>query len=232
MDRTVLVVEDDARIAEVIAEQLGEEGFTVCLARSVSQALALLSERAPDLAVLDVALPDGSGFEICRRIREGGERFDSAIPVLMLSGRTDEVDVLRGFQRGADDYVRKPFSVPELMARIDVLMSRGRRRASGVLRIGRLEVDTDARLVRYAGTALELSGKEYDLLVLLASDPGVVRTKQELLRRIWDAPSTLQTRTVDSHASRLRRKLIVAGAPGDPVVNAWGRGYRLEIAGA
>ena len=132
MDRTVLVVEDDARIAEVIAEQLGEEGFTVCLARSVSQALALLSERAPDLAVLDVGLPDGSGFEICRRIREGGERFDSAIPVLMLSGRTDEVDVLRGFQRGADDYVRKPFSVPELMARIDVLMSRGRRRASGV----------------------------------------------------------------------------------------------------
>ena len=101
-----------------------------------------------------------------------------------------------------------------------------------MLRIGRLEVDTDARLARYAGTVLELSGKEYDLLVLLASDPGVVQTKQELLRRIWDAPSTLQTRTVDSHASRLRRKLIIAGAPGDPVVNAWGRGYRLEIAGA
>ena len=232
MDKTVLVVEDDARIAEVIAEQLGEEGYAVCLARSVAQAIELLDERSPVLAVLDVALPDGSGFEICRKIRAGGDRFDSTMPVLMLSGRTDEVDVLRGFQRGADDYVRKPFSVPELMARVEVLMARGRRRGGGVLQIGRLEVDIDARLARYAGQVLDLSAKEYDLLVLLASDPGAVQTKHELLRRIWDAPSTLQTRTVDSHASRLRRKLVAAGAPGDPIVNAWGRGYRLEIAGA
>ena len=229
MKKRVLILEDDDRIAAAIVEQLHEEGFATECARTVAEAIVALDERAPDLAILDVALPDGSGFEVCRHIRRGGKRFDSAIPVLLLSGRTDETDVLRGFERGADDYVRKPFSMNELLARISVLATRGRRRGGEVLQIGRLEVDTRTRVARFDGSALELAGKEYELLVELASDPGM-HSKEELLHRVWDAPTDLRTRTVDSHASRLRRKLIDAGAPGDPVVNAWGRGYRLEIA--
>ena len=180
--------------------------------------------------VIDVSLPDGSGFELCRRIRDGGEGWDPGLPILFLSARTEEIDVLRGFERGGDDYLRKPFSMPELLARLRALEARGRRPAPRErIAVGPLEIDSGSRHAWWRGAELPLAGKEYELLLELSREPGTVRTKADLLRRVWGLPAGLRTRTLDSHASRLRRKLSAAGAPGDPIVNVWGRGYRLEV---
>jgi two-component system phosphate regulon response regulator PhoB len=226
---TVLVVEDDARVASGIADQLREEDYDVHVARSAREAGSLLATRSPHAAVLDVMLPDGSGFDLCRRVRRGGGDWDPSLAILMLTARGDEADVLRAFERGADDYLRKPFSMPELVARLRALLARRRRAPAPVLHVGELVVDVAAGVASYGGRRLELPGKEFALLAELASEPGALRTKQELLARVWEWPGSVQTRTVDSHASRLRRKLVAAGAPGDPVVNSWGRGYRLEL---
>jgi DNA-binding response OmpR family regulator len=185
----------------------------------------------PDIAVVDIGLPDGSGLDVLRRLRCGADRLDSGTPVLVLTARTEEVDVLRGFDRGADDYLRKPFALPELIARIHALLARGRR-VHADIRVGELLLEPAARRASWAGAELPLSGREYDLLLELARDPGAVRSKADLLREVWRMPATMRTRTVDSHASRLRRKLVAAGAPSDPIVNEWGRGYRLEVARA
>jgi DNA-binding response OmpR family regulator len=231
MGRTVLLVEDEERIADVLAEQLGAEGLEVRQARSLRQALRVLDELVPDVAIIDIGLPDGSGLDVLRRLRCGADRLDSGTPVLLLTGRTEEADVLRGFERGADDYLRKPFALPELIARVNALLVRGRRLHTDI-RIGQLLLEPSARRASWAGSELPLSGREYDLLLELARDPGTVRSKADLLREVWRMPATLRTRTVDSHASRLRRKLVAAGAPSDPIVNEWGRGYRLEVARA
>ena len=151
--------------------------------------------------------------------------------MLVLTARTEEVDVLRGFDRGADDYLRKPFALPELIARVHALLARGRR-VHADIRVGELLLEPAARRASWGGAELPLSGREYDLLLELARDPGAVRSKADLLREVWRMPATMRTRTVDSHASRLRRKLVAAGAPSDPIVNEWGRGYRLEVARA
>src|SRR5262249_22080956 len=133
------------------------------------------------------------------------------------------------FERGADDYVKKPFGMAELVARVRAVVSRRRRSPTETLRVGDLVVDVAARRAFLGTVELRLAGKEFALLVELAAEPGAVRTKQELLQRVWDCPSHVRTRTVDSHASRLRRKLVEAGASGDPILNTWGRGYRLEL---
>ena len=122
MRRTVLLVEDEAKIADVLAEQLGEEGFDVRQARSLRQALRMLDDLVPDVAIIDIGLPDGSGLDVLRRLRCGADRLDSGTPVLVLTARTEEADVLRGFERGADDYLRKPFALPELIARVHALL--------------------------------------------------------------------------------------------------------------
>jgi two-component system response regulator BaeR len=214
----VLVVEDDARLAAVIAEQLHEEDFDVRLARSIAEAERLLPDLRPHCVLLDVGLPDGSGFDLCRRLRRAGGSWDPSLAIIMLTARVEEADVLRGFERGADDYVRKPFSIPELVSRVRVALVRRRPAGGGDLHVERLMIEV-----------LELAGKEFALLVELASDPGVLCSKQDLLERVWDYRSRGRTRTVDSHASRLRRKLQAAGAPGDPIANVWGAGYRLEL---
>jgi DNA-binding response OmpR family regulator len=225
----VLVVEDDARLAAVIAEQLHEEDFDVKLARSIAEAERMLPGLRPHCVLLDVGLPDGSGFDLCRRLRRAGGSWDPSLAIIMLTARVEEADVLRGFERGADDYVRKPFSMPELVSRVRVALVRRRPAGGGDLRVERLLVDLGSRTATYADQVLELAGKEFALLVELASDPGVLCSKQDLLERVWDYRSRGRTRTVDSHASRLRRKLQAAGAPGDPIANVWGAGYRLEL---
>jgi two-component system, OmpR family, response regulator len=225
----VLVVEDDVRLAAVIGEQLHEEDFDVRLARSIAEAERLLPDLRPHCVLLDVGLPDGSGFDLCRRLRRAGGSWDPSLAIIMLTARVEEADVLRGFERGADDYVRKPFSIPELVSRVRVALVRRRPAGGGDLSVERLMVDLGSRTATYADQVLELAGKEFALLVELASDPGVLCTKQDLLERVWDYRSRGRTRTVDSHASRLRRKLQAAGAPGDPIANVWGAGYRLEL---
>ncbi len=190
---TLLLVEDDLGLRTFLADNLTADGFTVLLADSVRDAVRLLEYRQPDMALVDLGLPDGSGLDLIRRVREAdgvASRLDPGVPLVILTGRSSELDRVRGFDRGADDFVCKPFSYAEL---------RGRRVA--------------------------LSQKEFALLKALAASPTRVFTKEELLRDVWGFRSMGATRTLDSHACRLRQKL---GTAGDRfVVNVWGVGYRL-----
>jgi DNA-binding response OmpR family regulator len=228
-DPTVLLVEDDPLVRGFLADNLIADGFAVVGAESLGEALRRLELAPPDVAVVDVCLPDGSGLELLARVRAAGSagtRVDPALPMLVLSGRGEELDRVRGFDRGADDYVVKPFSYPELRRRIEALLRRaGDRVSTGLLRIGELEIDPVSREVRVGGAPAELSSKEFALLLALAAQPTRVFTKEELLRDVWGYRSMGRTRTLDSHACRLRTKLAVGGAR--YVVNVWGVGYRL-----
>jgi DNA-binding response OmpR family regulator len=226
---TILLVEDDAPTRTFLADNLTADGYELLVADCARDALRLLETKFPDVALVDLGLPDGSGLDIVRRVRASdgvASRIDPAVPLVVLSGRAGELDRLRGFERGCDDYVCKPFSYPELRARVEALLRRADvRRRPGRLRVGELEVDAVARVVRLRGAAVELSQKEFALVRTLASDPTRVFTKDELLRTIWGFRTLGSTRTLDSHACRLRHKL---GRAGDRfVVNVWGVGYRL-----
>jgi DNA-binding response OmpR family regulator len=183
----------------------------------------------PDLAIVDLGLPDSDGLELLHLVREADRvagHLDPDLPLLVLTGRAGELARLRAFERGADDYVTKPFSYHELHARILALLRRSRRRpGTGRLRVGPLEVDSIARQVWLRGESLDLSKKEFALLRALAAEPNRVFTREELLRGVWGFRAMGQTRTLDSHAFRLRKKLNVAGDRF--VVNVWGVGYRL-----
>jgi DNA-binding response OmpR family regulator len=226
---TLLLVEDDPAIRTFLADNLTADGFDLLVADSARDARRLLETKAPDLAIVDVGLPDASGLELIATVRAAdaaASRLDPHQPFLVISGRGTELDRLRGFERGCDDYVVKPFSYPELLGRIRALLRRCRpRRRLGSLRVGELELDPLTRDVRLRGRLLELSQKEFALLRALAAEPTRVFTKEELLRDVWGFRSLGTTRTLDSHACRLRRKL---GFDGDSfVVNVWGVGYRL-----
>ena len=223
---TILVAEDDATTRTFLADELTADGYDVLVADCAKDALRLAETKFPDLVIVDVGLPDASGLEIVRRIREAdgvASRIDPSTPLLLLSGRCGEVDRVRGFERGADDFVAKPFSYPELRGRVGALLRRadGRRRL-GRVRVGPLELDPSARIVRLDGRPVDLTQKEYALLRVLAAHPMRVHTKDELLRTVWGFRSSGQTRTLDSHACRLRAKL-----GGEFVRNVWGVGYRL-----
>jgi len=227
---TILVAEDDAATRTFLADELTADGYDLLLAEGARDALRLLETKFPDLVVLDVGLPDGSGLDVVRRIRTAdglASRIDPDTPVLLLSGRAAELDRLRGFDRGADDFVAKPFSYPELRSRIGALLRRadGRRRLARV-RVGALELDPLTRTVALDGAPLSLTQKEFALLRTLASEPTRVWTKDELLRTVWGFRARGTTRTLDSHACRLRAKLAAQGG-GRYVLNVWGVGYRL-----
>jgi len=226
---TVLVVEDDDATRTFLADNLTADGYELLVAENVRDGLRLLGTKFPDVAVIDLGLPDGSGLDIVRLARASdgvASRIDPAVPVLVLSGRAGELDRLRGFERGCDDYLCKPFSYPELRARVAALLRRADlRRRPARLRVGDLEVDSAARVVRLRGAPVDLSQKEFALLRALASDPTRVFTKDELLRTIWGFRALGSTRTLDSHACRLRHKLARFGDRF--VVNVWGVGYRL-----
>jgi DNA-binding response OmpR family regulator len=233
----ILVVEDDVPTRTFLADNLTADGYDVLLAGSLEDALRTLEYHRVDLVVVDVGLPDGSGLELVRKVRESGgpgSRLDERLPLLVVSGRAGETDRVRGFERGADDFVSKPFSYGELRLRVAALLRRSReRRSQGRLRVGELELDPVAREVRLRGARVTLSQKEFALLRQLASEPTRVWTKAELLRDVWGFRALGATRTLDSHACRLRQKL---SARGDRfVINVWGVGYRLvdgEVADA
>jgi DNA-binding response OmpR family regulator len=229
MADSILIVEDDPLIRTFLADNLTADGYDLLVAGTIDQALVELESRRPDLAVIDLRLPDGSGLDLIRRVRAAdrvGSRIDPALPLIVLSGRGGELDRVRGFERGADDYVVKPFAYPELRLRIDAILTRTRgRNDSGLLRVGELEIDPVARLARVRGRPLTLAAKEFALLRTLASAPTRVFTKEELLREVWGFRSIGSTRTLDSHACRLRQKLRVHGD--QFLVNVWGVGYRL-----
>jgi DNA-binding response OmpR family regulator len=227
---TILVVEDDAATRTFLADNLTADGYELLVADTAAAGMRLLETKFPDLALVDIGLPDASGFEVLRRVREAdgvASRVDPATPLVLLTGRDGELDRVRGFERGADDYICKPFSYPELRGRVAALLRRARQRrgGGGRIRIGDLELDAAARTARLRGAPLALSQKEFALLRMLASEPVRVFTKDELLRQIWGFRHMGTTRTLDSHACRLRRKL---GVHGDKyVVNVWGVGYRF-----
>ena len=226
---TILVVEDDAPVRTFLADNLTADGHEVLVAGTVRDALRLLEYRRPDLAVVDLGLPDGSGLDLLRRVRTAdgvASRLDPTMPLVVLTGRTGEIDRIRGFERGADDFVPKPFSYGELRLRLRAVLRRTRpRQALGRLRVGDLEVDPPSREVRLRGRRIPLASKEFALLRALATEPTRVFTKEELLRDVWGFRAMGATRTLDSHACRLRHKLA---RDGDRyVINVWGVGYRL-----
>ena len=226
---TILVAEDDATTRRFLADELTADGYELLIAETVTDAVRLLGTKFPDLAILDVGLPDGSGLDIVRRVRAADgatSRIDRDTPLLLLSGRCAETDRVRAFEQGADDFLAKPFSYPELRGRVAALLRRadGRRRVSRV-RVGSLELDPASRSVTVGGQLVELTQKEFALLRVLAAAPTTVHTKGELLRTVWGFRAQGNTRTLDSHACRLRAKLAAGGERF--VLNVWGVGYRL-----
>jgi DNA-binding response OmpR family regulator len=225
---SIVVCEDDAVTLELLCDHLVADRFGVLPAPSASDALRLCRYNQPDLLLLDLSLPDASGLDVLREIREADgvdSRFDPQLPVIVLTGRGAQADRVRGFSAGADDYLTKPFNLEELRARIGAVLRRRVARRDGPCRVGELMVDPLRRKVRVGEREVPLAKKEFTLLRVLASDPTRVFSKEELLRDVWGYRSPGKTRTLDSHASRLRRKL-------DPehsryVVNCWGIGYRL-----
>ena len=225
---TLVVCDDDEPTLTLLCEQLGAERFLALPAPSAADALRLCHFKQPDLLLLDLNLPDAPGLDVLREIRasEGATgSYDPELAVIVLSGRGTDADRVRGLESGADDYVVKPFAVPEVVARVRAVLRRRDDRRSGPLRVGEIVVDPSRREVRVAGRPVRLANKEFALLRMLASEPTRVFTKAELLRDVWGFRSLGRTRTLDSHASRLRRKLDPEA--GRYVVNCWGVGYRL-----
>ncbi len=222
----VLVVEDEPTIARAVADRLAAEGFTVQQVYDGPSAVATATDWLPDVIVLDVMLPGFDGHEVCRRVQA-----ERPVPVLMLTARDDETDVLVGLGVGADDYLTKPFSMRELVARVRVLLRRVERardlanRAPAEIVVGSLRIDPSRRRVNSAGDDVHLTPTEFDLLVCLASRPGSVLTREHLLAEVWDWQDAAGTRTVDSHVKSLRSKL-----GSQRVRTVHGVGYALEEA--
>jgi DNA-binding response OmpR family regulator len=229
-EATILLVEDHVATRRFLADNLAADGFATLQADGTRTARQLMRSQYPDLAIVDLALPDGDGLELIEAVRNSdgpGSGIDPQLPMIVLSGRNRELELLRGFRRGCDDYLGKPFSYPELHARVTALLRRTQRRPSARwIRFGPLTIDPLARQAWVGERELALSQKEFALLRLLASEPTRVFTREQLLCEIWGyEPPVPNTRTLDSHAFRLRRKLSEAGAA--LIVNVWGVGYRL-----
>ena len=224
----VLVVEDDERTAAFLADNLRADGYRVALAAEAGEAVRAIEVRRPDIVLLDLSLEAGSsGLAVLDRVRAAdglGTRIDPQTPVIVLSGHGSELDRVRGLARGADDFVVKPFAYNEVVARIRAVLRRSSGRpGSGALVVGELSLDPASREVRLGDERIALSAKEFALLHALARQPMRVFTKSELLRDVWGYLSEGATRTVDTHACRLRKKL--GGARW--IVSVRGVGYRL-----
>ncbi|SRR6266540_3211792 len=218
VEGTALVVEDEDSIAALVRSYLERDGFTVVRARSGKDALVELERRPVRVVVLDIGLPDLDGFEVCRRIRA-----HSRVPILMLTARDEEPDRVTGLELGADDYLTKPFSPRELLARVRAVLRRSEAWLDeDELALGDVVVRPEAREVRVDGTRVELTSKEFDLLAILLGNPERVLTRELLLDRVWGFAFPGGTRTVDMHVASLRRKL---GRP-ELVRTVRGAGYK------
>jgi DNA-binding response OmpR family regulator len=217
----ICVIEDEEVIAAAVAARLRAEGFTVEVAHDGPEGVSLCDRVRPDLVVLDLMLPGMDGLEVCRRVQR-----DRPVPVLMLTAKAEESDVLVGLAVGADDYMIKPFSPRELVARIRALLRRVERRPAppeDAVTLGELEIDPASRLVRVKGEVIHLTPTEFDLLALLSARPGAVFSREQLLAEVWGWRDGSGQRTVDSHVRGLRRKL-----GSDLVRTVHGVGYALE----
>jgi len=221
--QTILVVEDEASIAETIVYALQTEGFTPVWKTTGRDALAALAQQPVTLVVLDVGLPDMSGFDVCRELRQR-----HAVPVIFLTARSSEVDKVVGLELGADDYLAKPFSPRELTARIRAVL----RRSTGAPAAGNAPAgwthDTAKCRISFRGKPLDLTRNEYRLLGVLLAAPGRVFNRDQLMAAAWDDPGAALDRTVDAHIKTLRAKLREAGPEADPIVTHRGLGYALR----
>lgn len=222
----ILIVEDDEDIASGLAENLALEGHEVEVAVSVAAGSARALGFAPDLVILDLMLPDGSGQEVLRGLRER----DDEVPVLILSARGEEVDKVRGFRAGADDYVTKPFGLLELMLRVSALLRRGARlpkAPNSIVHVGEIEIHRDTRQVFRHGQEVVLAPKEFDLLLALWDRQGAAMSRRAMLHEVWGYAEGIESRTVDWHVAELRRKLERDPAHPELLLTVRKVGYRL-----
>jgi DNA-binding response OmpR family regulator len=232
---SVLIVEDDRHIAELVELHLEREGFRVSVAHDGDVALDKITKEAPTLVVLDVMLPGKSGFDVCREVRQRPLSDGPQPIILLLTARVQEADAVTGLEVGADDYVRKPFGIHELVSRIKALLRMSKRDTTvqpgpvaRTITRGPLVIDKSRHSVTYDGTAITLTATEFNLLHHLASNPGMVLSREHLLRTVWGYSHDGYQRTVDSHITRVRRKLEQAGAASTLIATVHGVGYRFE----
>jgi len=235
----VLVVEDEAPIRDFVRINLERQGFAVLEAGSGEEGLALLEREHPDVLVLDVRLPGIDGFDVCRQVRQR----NLSVPVLMLTARSEDLDKILGLELGADDYMTKPFNPRELVARIRAILRRtgdgapppppaappaAAGNGGGVLQVGDLRVDVPRREVYVRGEAVTLTPREFDILTLLAGQPGVVFTRDQLLNHLWGENYFGDPKTVDVHVRRLREKIELDPARPIILLTVWGVGYKVS----
>lgn len=226
MPARILVVEDDAPINELLDYNLAAAGYAVVTAASAEEGRLLLDEQEFDLLVLDWMLPEMPGIELCATLRRSGKH--GAMPILMLTARGDEADRIRGLTTGADDYIVKPFSIPELMARVKALLRRAvPERINAILVHAGIVLDRDAHRVTRAGREVNLGPTEYRLLETLLETTGRVLTRTQLIDRVWGNTAEIDERTIDVHVGRLRKALIRGNEP-DPIRTVRGAGYVLS----
>jgi two-component system, OmpR family, response regulator len=225
----ILIVEDDRNLLDTLKYNLRKEGYSAVAAVDGAEALDVARREKPDLIILDVMLPKLSGLEVCRTLRK-----EMTTPILMLTAKTEEVDKIVGLEIGADDYMTKPFSMRELLARLGAMLRRADMsklqlaRERKTLKIGGLEIDTGRHQASHRGSRLELTPKEYDLLVFLATNKGLVFSREQLLEKVWGYDFAGDTRTVDVHIRWLRQKIERDPARPNVLVTVRGAGYKLE----
>ncbi len=227
MSSKILIVEDDANLLDTLKYNLRKEGYGVAIASDGEQAIEVARREKPDLIILDIMLPKMSGFEVCRILRK-----EMTVPILMLTAKADETDKIVGLEIGADDYMTKPFSMRELLARLRAILRRAKMVETQpeveLLKIGDIEVDIPRHRASISGRTLELTPKEFDLLALLARNKGLVFSREQLLEKVWGYDYAGDTRTVDVHIRWLRQK--IEPEPENPryLVTVRGAGYKLE----
>jgi len=226
-DDKILIVEDDRNLLDAIKYNLRREGYEVVMATDGSEALEVARREKPDLIILDIMLPKINGFDVCRILRK-----EMTVPILMLTAKAEETDKIVGLEIGADDYVTKPFSLRELLARIRAMLRRAKmvetQPQGALLKVGDIEVDIARHRITVSGKIVELTPKEFDLLAFLARNRGLVFSREQLLEKVWGYDYAGDTRTVDVHIRWLRQK--IEPDPGRPkyLITVRGAGYKLE----
>jgi DNA-binding response OmpR family regulator len=225
MARTILVIDDEPEVIKLLDYNLTKAGYLVLSARNGEDGLESARKHAPDLVVLDVMMPGLDGWEVCKKLRQ--EPATAGVPLLMLTAKAEESDKVLGLGLGADDYVTKPFSVQELLARVKALLRRAEGPAGGaeVIKAGKIVIDSARRTVAIGSRKIELTATEFNLLRVLAERPGRVLSREELISLARGDDATIIDRTVDVHVASLRKKL---GKLGEMIETVWGVGYRLK----
>ncbi len=220
--KTILIADDESRIRKLVKDFLSKEGITALEAENGKEALQILEKnREISLVILDVMMPEMDGFEVCRELRKS-----SSVPVLMLTAKGEENDELQGFDCGADDYVSKPFSPRILVARVLALLKRQEEKSPEKLTAGGIEVDIPAHVATIDGKVMDLSYKEFELLVYFMENEGVALSRESILSRVWNFDFFGDTRTIDTHVKKLRSKM---GEKSDLIKTVWSIGYKFEV---